>query len=346
MNVITETRVPVAAPHPTHTFKVLLKREFWEHKGGFLWAPMVTGAIFLLMTSMAMIASESLRRSTQGDDEPLTMNGVKFSQLTKTLSPAELAEMGGGIDIGVLLAGTWPFIALAFVVFFYCLGALYDERKDRSILFWKSLPLSDAQTVLSKVASALLVAPLLATAAAMLTSIGFLAILSVFTLYHGGNPIEMIWGPASPLKIFAIAVGSLPIFALWAMPTIGWLLLVSAWSKTKPFLWALLIPVFSGVLVSWFDVMQLFGLKAAWFWQHVVGRLLLGTVNGIDLIYRNANNPAIANFNPDSPKDIVELFSLSNAYGALAMPELWIGVLAGAAMIFGAIRLRRWRDDG
>ena len=53
---------------------------------------------------------------------------------------------------------------LGFVVFFYCLGSLYDERKDRSVLFWKSLPVSDRDTVLSKALSALVVAPTLAIA--------------------------------------------------------------------------------------------------------------------------------------------------------------------------------------
>lgn len=330
----------------THKTTWLLKREFWENKGGFFWAPIVAGSIFLLMSVMAIFAGESVRRSQGGGEELVMMNGVHLNQLTKNLSPKEMAELAGGLDIGTLMAGAWPFIVLAFVVFFYCLGALYDERKDRSILFWKSLPLSDGQTVLSKVASALLVAPVIATAAAVLTSLGFLSILSAYAMYHGGNPIDLIWGPASPLKIMAIAFGSLPIFALWAMPTVGWLLLVSAWSKTKPFLWALLIPVFSGILVTWFDVMQVFGMKAEWFWQHVVGRMLLGTVNGIDLLYRVDSNPALAHFNPNGPKDLMELFSLSNAYGALAMPELWVGVIAGVAMIYGAVHFRRSRDEG
>lgn len=327
-----------------NTFKWLLKREYWEHRGGFLWAPLITGAVFLVISALAVIAGESMRRSVEQGE--LQMNGVKLDQLTESLSPKEMAELGGGLDLGTLMAGSWPLIVLAFVVFFYCLGALYDERKDRSILFWKSLPLSDGQTVLSKVASALVVAPLFAMGAAVVTSIGFLVLLSIYVLFHGGNPLTLIWGPASPISISLHMLATLPVYAAWALPTVGWLMLVSAWARTKPFLWALLVPVFAGILVTWFDVMEMFGSSAAWFWQHVVGRLLLGTVPGMDLVYRGASDPRLVNFNPDGPEDIVFLFSAQQSWGAFATLDLWIGVAAGVAMIFGAMHYRRSRDEG
>ena len=327
-----------------NTFKWLLKREYWEHRGGFLWAPLITGGVFLIISALAVIAGESMRRSVEQGE--LQMNGVKLDQLTENLSPKEMAELGGGLDLGTLMAGSWPLIVLAFVVFFYCLGALYDERKDRSILFWKSLPLSDGQTVLSKVASALVVAPLFAMGAAIITSIGFLVLLSGYVLFHGGNPVSLIWGPASPIKISLHMLATLPVYAAWALPTVGWLMLVSAWARTKPFLWALLVPVFAGILVTWFDVMEMFGSSASWFWQHVVGRLLLGTVPGMDLVYRGASDPRLVNFNPDGPEDIVFLFSAQQSWGAFATLDLWIGAAVGVAMIFAAMHYRRSRDEG
>ncbi|MFY2765084.1 hypothetical protein [Arenimonas sp. MALMAid1274] len=329
-----------------NTFKWLLKREYWEHRGGFLWAPIITGAIFLLLSTLAIIAGESVRRSSEGEGSGLMMNGVRLSDLTQNLSAQERLEMAGGLDLGTLLAGSWPFLVLAFVVFFYCLGSLFDERKDRSILFWKSLPLSDTQTVLSKLASALVLAPLIATLAAIVTSLGFLVLLSIYAMFHGGNAFDLIWGPASPLTIAFSLIAALPVYAFWALPTVGWLMLVSAWAKGKPFLWALLVPLFAGLLVSWFDVMEMFGMKAGWFWQHVVGRILLGTVPGMDLVYRGANDPAMQNWNPDGPADIVALFSAQNAWGAFATLDLWVGAAAGAAMIAGAVYFRRARDEG
>jgi len=329
-----------------NTFKWLLKREYWEHRGGFFWAPLITGAVFMLLTIMAIIAGESLRRATDEGGTILKINGVEISKLTQTMSPGDVAEMGSGLDLGTLLASTWPFLVLAFVVFFYCLGALFDERKDRSILFWKSLPLSDQQTVLSKVFSALVIAPVIATVAAIATSLGFLVILSGYALFHVGNPLTLIWGPASPLTVAFNLAAALPVYAMWALPTVGWLLLVSAWSKSKPFLWALLVPLFAGVLVSWFDVMEMLGMKASWFWTNIVGRMLLGTFNGIDMVYRTAKDPAMQNFNPQGPQDVLALFSAQNSWSAFTHVDIWVGAAAGVAMILAAVYFRRTRDEG
>ena len=247
--------------------------------------------------------------------------------------------MAGGLDLGTLLAGSWPFIVLAFVVFFYCLGALYDERKDRSVLFWKSLPLSDRETVLSKAASALVVAPVIAIAASLASMVGFLVVLSVVVLLHGGNPYVLLWGPGNPLNIVGSYAMSIPVYALWALPTVGWLLLCSAWARSKPFLWAVMLPVFAGIFLSWFDLMPALDLDSGWFWGHVVARLLLGTFPAMDLIYREGFGQG------DSPEAVLADLSAAGTLDSLALPELWIGAVAGALMIMGAIRLRRWRDE-
>jgi len=229
---------------------------------------------------------------------------------------------------------------LGFVVFFYCLGALYDDRKDRSVLFWKSLPISDRDTVVSKGISALLVAPILALAASLITMVGFMLILSVVVLLHGGNPITLLWGPGSPLSVVGAFLIGIPVYALWALPTAGWLLLCSAWARSKPFLWAIMIPVFSGIFVSWFDITKLFNLDSSWYWANIVGRVLLGTFPGADIAYRGGFEKDIEDMD-----GTLHAFSASNALESLSTPDIWIGAVAGLVMIYGAIRLRRWRDD-
>ncbi len=319
-----------------NTMKWLIKREFWEHKGGFLWAPVITGGVFIVLCLMAMIAAEVL-----GRESGIRLNNIDFGALTQAMSPSEIAEMGAALDFSLIMAATWPHIAMIFVVFFYSLGALYDERRDRSVLFWKSLPISDRDTVLSKLTSAVVVAPLIAAVAGILTSLGFFILVSGFIVLHGGNPFTMLWGPASPLYIYFLILASIPVYAGWALPTVGWLMLVSAWARTKPFLWAVLMPIFSGILVWWFDIMQVFNLSAEWFWQHVVSRLLLGTVPGMDMLYRMD----LEGMDVDGPQDLVELTSLSSTYEAFLMPGMWLGILAGAGMIYLAIRMRRFRED-
>jgi len=327
---------------PAGTLRWLLKREYWENRGGFLYAPVIAGVVSLLMSSIGIgLGLFALHRAARDgglhiDGEDVNINGLDLGLLTRQISAKDMADLGNGLDLTLILSSTWPFLVLAFVVFFYCLGALYDDRRDRSILFWKSLPLSDTQTVLSKVLSALIVAPLVATLAAIITMFGFLLIISLVALTHGGSPTTLIWGPASPLTLGAGLLAAIPVYALWALPTAGWLLLCSAWAKSKPFLWAVMLPLFAGIIVSTTKLMHLFDLTTGWFWQHIVGRLLLGTVPGVDLLYRLG-----ASDEHKSLDSIVSLMSPAQQLKSLAMPDLWIGAAFGVAFIFIAIRLRK-----
>lgn len=334
-----------AMPHSTHKFKLLLRREFWEHKGGFLWAPLVAGAIFLLLSLMGFGVAEMAARRATGSfsmgDRDIRVNGLDLGAITSKMDAEQLRNLASSVDLSLLMASIWPLIVLAFVVFFYCLGALYDERKDRSVLFWKSLPLSDGETVLSKVASALVVAPVIATIAALATMLGFMVIASGMVMIHGGNPMDLLWGPGSPLAMTGRLLACIPVYALWALPTVGWLLLCSAWARSKPFLWAIMIPVFAGIFVTWFEFMHAFQLESSWFWKNIVARMLLSVAPGS---WINPGHLEGTHF--DGPAQLTNLLSLQSTYAVLLTPQLWIGAVAGALMIFVAIRLRRWRDEG
>ena len=353
MNAVIDTDAPSPSrvpPHPTHKFKLLLRREFWEHKGGFFWAPIWAGAISLVLTLMALVVGEVAMRRAIGAGENMQVNGVDVSvngldlgALASRMDAGAARDFAGGVDIAALTSSLWPMVVLGFVVFFFCLGSLYDERKDRSVLFWKSLPLSDGETVLSKAVSALVVAPALAVAAAIASMFGFLLLVSVFVLFHHGNPYALVWGPGSPLKVAASLVAAIPVYALWALPTVGWLMLCSAWSRSKPFLWALLVPIFSGILVSWFNLMNVFRLDDGWYWKHMVFRGLLSVFPGS--WYANPAVQQAMSAKVDGPGDLAGAIQIGKSWALFGTADLWIGALAGAAMIYAAIRLRRWRDD-
>lgn len=334
---------PATPPHATHKLKLLLRREFWEHKGGFFWAPIWAGGISLLLTLMGLTFAEVAARkaSTLGKinvDGQVMVNGLDLNAITAQMSPDDMHKLADGISMSTASAMFWPMLVLGFVVFFYCLGSLYDERKDRSVLFWKSLPVSDRDTVLSKAFSALVVAPALAIAVAIVCMVAFLLLLSVFVLIHHGNPLTLLWSPGNLLANAGVAIATLPIYALWALPCVGWLMLCSAWSKSKPFLWAIMIPVFAGVFISWFDLMNAFDLNSGWFWKNVVAHLLGGVFPGTWLGAMDLH-------------DLKNSFHLDylavakSMYTVLGTPQLWIGAVAGVAMIAASIRLRRWRDD-
>jgi len=331
-----------AVNHPiskVSTLRWLLKREYWENRGGFLYAPFIAGIASLVMSTVGIVIGLFVlrRAASQGElrvnHSDIQVNGLDLDLLTRQLDPKDLVELGNGLDATLALSSAWPFVVLGFVVFFYCLGALYDDRRDRSILFWKSLPLSDTQTVLSKLISAVLVAPLIAVVASIVTMLCFLVVISIVALTHGGDPMALIWGPSSPLLLAAGHLSWIPVFMLWSLPTVGWLLLCSSWAKSKPFLWAVMLPLFAGIVVSTTKVMGLFDMTSGWFWQHIVGRLLLGTIPGVELTYR----PEAAM----SRDSIVGLLSPSHQLGALVLPEIWIGAAVGIAFIIIAIRLRR-----
>jgi ABC-2 type transport system permease protein len=331
---VAKSRTPRTSPHPTHKLKLLLRREFWEHKGGFFWAPIWAGGISLLLTTMALIFGE-VAASRSGN---VTINGLDLRLLTENMSAEDVRQLADGVSMSTATAMFWPMLVLGFVVFFYCLGSLFDERKDRSVLFWKSLPVSDRDTVLSKAISALLVAPAIAIGVGIACMIAFLLLLSVFVLIHHGNPFVLLWSPGNLLANAGVAIAAIPVYALWALPTVGWLLLCSAWSKSKPFLWAIMIPVFAGVFISWFDLMNSFDLSSGWFWKNVVAHLLGGVFPGTWVLAMDMKLTNLRHF-PDM--DVIRAM-----YSVLATPQLWVGAAAGIAMIAAAVRLRRWRDEG
>ncbi|WP_233580167.1 MULTISPECIES: hypothetical protein [Luteimonas] len=348
MNAIADTvATPVpprafAPTHPTHRFRLLLRREYWEHRGGILWAPMIAGAVSLLLSVGLLIAGIVVAHKAVAEGgvvqaNGVTVNGLDLGTLAQQLTSDDLHQLSEGLTITLALSATWPFLVMIFVIFFYCLGALYDDRRDRSVLFWKSLPVSDTATVLSKVATATLVIPLFATLFAIVIMFAFLIALSIAAAAHGANPFPLLWGNGAVFLLSAQFLAAIPVYAAWMLPTVGWLLLCSAWAKSKPFLWALLVPLALGVASSMTGLLQVIGLERHWLWGNVISRMLLGTVpvTHRDLAYIQ-----------DGAGSARELFSIPGIYGNFLAPSMWIGILAGAVMIAIAIRLRRWREEG
>ena len=319
-----------------NTFKWLLKREFWEHKGGFFWMPVIVGGIMTLFIAISLLIA------VFGIKEGMQINGVAVSNLASTVGPEQKAQFASGVVYGYMGLAMPILLALSACVFFFCLGALFDERKDRSVLFWKSLPVSDSETVLSKVAMALGIAPVIAVVVATITAIVAGLLICLAAAVAGVNIFgEVLSNPnlyVAPVQLTAM----LPIYALWALPTIGWLLMVSAWSRSKPFLWALGAPLLAGMLLSWINGVFMFDWNMGWFWKNIIGRLLASVVPGSWLGQQGRSLPSEeAMRSADGMSDM-----LSHSWQLLGGVNIWIGVALGVVMIYAAIRLRRWRDEG
>ncbi len=353
------------------TYLWLVKREFWEHRGGFVWAPIWTGVAMLALLLLGLVAAEVSMYShfghtlKMGDTSTVVIEHGKVHISTENITiptpagPKQLAIMHKIVSAGLFGISGLISTVIAFVLFFYLLGALYDDRRDRSILFWRSLPISDTSTVLSKVITAGLAVPLLVIAIAIVTYFAMLVLLTPFVWFHGFNPFSLLfsllWWNSAPLQVGLFFLVALPLNFLWALPTFGWLLLCSAAVRSKPFLWALLVPLVAGVLNGWFALLGLPHVTAESFWAKGVLHLLGGTYYGS--AFAAAGLPTnMAIVIPGSsgmtlPSVIHNGTALRNAIlhpltspvigQAYLMPELWIGAALGIGMIALAIWQRR-----
>jgi len=328
-----------------NTMKWLLRREFWENKGSMLWAPVVVAGIMLLTMGGSLIYG----LATHGIRGSFTVNGVYVQGSGALRSiPAEMREQLVNVATsGYLVTAAPLFALLGIVVFFYCLGALYDERRDRSILFWKSLPASDQITVLSKVITAAAVTPLITLATATAMSLALLLLACTALAFNGVNLFAtVLLSPQLYLAPLAL-LSLLPVYALWALPTIGWLLLVSSWARSKVFLWAVGTPLVAVLIAKWISyLMNNFfdsGNGFAAFVADIVGRGLGGLIPGIWFAFEDIH-PSLLLQSGDKGLDLGSI--VAQSWMTLASPNLWAGVVAGGLMIFGAIRIRRFRAEG
>jgi ABC-2 type transport system permease protein len=325
------------------TLKWLLLREFWEHKGSMFWAPLIVAGLLIVLIG----GSLGYGVAQHGLSTRVTINGHVVHTGTLAAAADELRPAIAKVASGLYLGAAAPlFGILTFVVFFYCLGALYDERRDRSILFWKSLPVSDPMTVLSKVITALCVAPMITIALGAAASLILLLIGCAVFAANGVNLFGTLFATPelflAPLRL----LGLLPVYIVWALPTIGWLLLVSSWARSKPFLWAVGAPLVALMLVNWVNLVltKVSGtpLSFAHAASGIVARMLGGVVPGIWFTFPGVvpgGMPVDGN-----GLDVGAVFAQS--WMSLATLDALLGVLAGAAMIYAAVRMRRWRDEG
>ncbi|HEV7489454.1 MAG TPA: hypothetical protein VGO25_01520 [Rhodanobacteraceae bacterium] len=320
-----------------NTLPLLVKREYWEHRGGFLWAPIWMTAAILIFTVLGMISAEVFRANAH------VQVGISLDELRNHISDNDMAQAGNALDVAQLMFGGLTSISLFFVLFFYLLGALYDDRRDRSVLFWKSLPVTDTATVISKALSAAVLAPIIALLVSTAAYFVFLILVCLWAGLHGLNALPALMA-AHPIGMFWRIALTLPISALWALPTIGWLLFWSAYVRSKPFLWAVLIPFFALIANWWLGKLGAPHFTGDLNLAAILGRLLFSIMPLSWLGGSNAFATRIK-LNVQNNDNIVGSFDPSQLYGVLAEPNVWIGVIAGLALLAAAIWYRQRRIE-
>lgn len=293
---------PAAPPLPMPVARPMywsVRRELWENRSIYI-APLVVAAVVLFATSLSMI-------------------GLPRRMREFTLDPAK-----GHASIATHFSmAPAPIMLAAFIVaFFYCLDALYGERRDRSILFWKSLPVSDRTTVLSKAGIPFVVLPLIAYVLSVAVQIVLLMLGTMALLGSGQNPATW-WGEVRFFPGLLIMVYGLTAHTLWFAPIYAWLLLISAWARRTPILWAVLPP-----------------LAVA-----AVERIVFGTTSFMRMLGYRVTGAMVEAFalKPKGGGNIDRLSQLDPAK-FLSAPGLWVGLVFAAVSLAATVRLRRNRE--
>ena len=288
---------PPLAARATRPMYWSIRRELWENRSIVI-APLAVAAVFLLGFLISLGHFPERRRALLLLDPQRQRIAVEQSY-----------------HIAAIII-----ILTAFLVgVFYCLDALHGERRDRTILFWKSLPVSDLTTVLAKASIPLAVLPLIVFVIIACLQVIMLTASNAVLLAHGMDATT--WEQLPLFRSFPILLYGLVALALWHAPIYGWLLLVSAWARRATFLWAVLTPLAICLVEKIaFDtsyVASMLGSRFLGFAGEAFAFGVHGTFDSFDQL---------------------------TPLRYLSVPGLWIGLAIAAAFIAGAVRLRRYRE--
>jgi len=296
-----ETPDAAAAPStstPPRPLYWSVRRELWEGRSIYV-APLAVTALFLLGFLISLFRlPEQVRTATALDPTKL------HEALMQPYEFAALAIMATTFIVGLL----------------FCVDALSAERRDRSILFWKSLPVSDRTTVLAKASVPFVIIPLLSFVITVFLQATMLLLGSVVLLASGLSAAALWAEVPLPHMWFTLVYHLMTVHALWYAPIYAWLLLVSAWARRAPVLWATL-PLLAICIVEKlaFNTSFFVGLL-----EHRLGgapEAVLSTARGMPI-------DPMAHLTP---------------IAFLSAPGLWIGLAVAAAFLAAAVRLRRDR---
>jgi ABC-2 type transport system permease protein len=280
----------------------LVRRELWEHR--YLWI------VPLVIASLIVVAALFPHANVQVDHADIA-------------SPQKSMEMFALFHSALKIP---QFLLLSVLLSYYLLDCLFAERRDRSILFWKALPVSDAQTVLSKLLVALAVVPLGVYVLTLVTDLIASEILGA--RMHNPEVVHAFlrWDTAAWLYTQGLILGALVMVLLWYVPVAAYLLLISGWAKRNAFLWAVMPPL-AAMLVEKIA----FGTT---YIAHFIGYRLNGIWHVIGI-----NKAPAAGAQAASALDRI------SPLAALANVDLWLGLLVSVALVWLTIRIRRHQDD-
>lgn len=299
----------------------LIKRELLEHRAIYV-TPLVLGLIICLLyvTGQASISAF---------DKAIDIAILGASNIGEQ-------ERGAAISAGLVITSSLFVFPMLILGSFYVLDSLYAERKDRSILFWRSLPITDAETVVSKLITALVVIPLATFLLLIVTHVVVLTISSIWVGLRGGDGWRLVWGAAPLLDNWSVTLIFFLALPLWLSPFVGWFLFVSTITRRTPLLMAFLPIIILPMLERIFLRSSLF---AEAFFERTVKMPLLSGIDPAKLVLDDSREmQALA-------ASGIDLLSLVDVAAYLSSPSLWLGIAVCGLFTAAAIYVRRYRDD-
>ncbi|MCH7501846.1 MAG: hypothetical protein IIA10_00650 [Proteobacteria bacterium] len=296
----------------------LVRRELWEHRAIYI-APLV---IALVMSLMSLTGQVTI--SAFGHEVDLAIIGASSAGEIERQAAITAILM---VFTSIFALGAW------ILMIFYSLDALYAERRDKSILFWRSLPVTDAETVISKLLTAVLVIPLTAFAFVVVTHLLNLILWSIWLSIQGGDAGHLLWSAAPLFDNWAATLIIAVAMPLWLSPLIGWFLFVSVFTRRSPLLIAFL-PMF---VVPMLEKMV---SSTSLFWDAIFVRSVRPPLfKGIDVsrIFDEDNFQIAA--------DTASLLAKIDLARFLSSPSMWLGLVVCGLFTTAAIYIRRYRDE-
>jgi len=297
----------------------LIKRELWEHRSIYVTPAAISVIVTLGVLAMLMLAS--------GFAKELDMAIFGAQNIA---GDAERRAALTGFFVGT----SWVFlVALMFLTVFYSLDSLYAERKDKSILFWRSMPATDAETVISKLLTAAVVIPSMTAVGIWVTHLVNLIVTSIWVSAKGGDASVLVWGSISLLDNWLAALIVVVASGLWMSPFIAWFLFVSTWAKRMPILMAFMPPIVLGLL-EWIV------FRTRYFFTTI------GERGDMTPLFHSLSLERF--FEEEQWHNGVQNISLlehMDLVGFVTDAGFWSGILVCGILTTAAIYVRRYRDD-
>ena len=309
---------------------ILVRREIWESPVAFKWTPLIIAGFILLVTVLTLIIGARV------DNELVfTADGIR---MYAEMDDNQQRLMGAGFMFSISAL----FHQVMFlVVVFYLAGSLYDDRRDRSILFWKSLPVSDRMTVASKIVTAAVAAPIVYLAGIALIQLIMVLIASGYGLMAGINIFTEIWAPTNLPRVWLVTLAGSLVQSLWLLPIYAWLMFCSSWAPRLPILIAVIVPVLIGMFQhfwSFFSNFRLPDYNLLWVILQRIGKGVMPSQIRWEEIDTRSGKMAI-----EPSADMLMSFRGVGSY--LATWEMWIGIAIGLVLLAGAVWFRRRATD-